>query len=106
MKFAIAPFIVQALSIGRGLPQNGHQDSTIRWGNCGDSKDELLVEINDFPLPLECATLPVTLDYTDPESGKLDLDLLRVKAIMEPSQGSILLNPGGPGHSGVEFVAT
>jgi hypothetical protein len=52
MKPAIAPFIVQALSIVQGLPQNGHQDSTIRWGNCSDSKDELLVEINEFPLPV------------------------------------------------------
>ena len=58
-----------------------------------------------IPLPFDCASLPVPLDYTDSGSGTLDLALIRVNATKEPVLGSVLWNPGGPGGTGVENLA-
>jgi hypothetical protein len=56
--------------------------------------------------PIFCATLPVPLDYTSPgDERPLNLQLIKVKANKEPFKGSVLMNPGGPGASGVETVA-
>ncbi|KAL6706275.1 hypothetical protein ACN47E_005565 [Coniothyrium glycines] len=57
--------------------------------------------------PIYCATLPVPLDYTNTDSGKtVDLQLIKIKATKEPFKGSVLTNPGGPGGSGVDWIAT
>jgi hypothetical protein len=53
----------------------------------------------------ECATVEVPLDYTDPAAGTIGLALIRLPA--EPGGqrlGSLFVNPGGPGGSGVQFV--
>ncbi|WP_030231738.1 alpha/beta hydrolase [Streptomyces sp. NRRL S-350] len=54
---------------------------------------------------LQCATLKVPLDYTAPATGSLDVAVVRNPAA-KPDQriGSLLLNPGGPGGSGVKMV--
>ena len=55
---------------------------------------------------IDCATLRVPLDYTEPESTEfLDLNLIRVPATRGASKGSLLFNFGGPGDSGVEVLA-
>lgn len=48
----------------------------------------------------ECGRLEVPLDYADPRSGTITLQLQRTRA-KDPSQriGSLLVNPGGPGVS-------
>lgn len=51
----------------------------------------------------ECATLTVPLDYTQPQGQTIDLALLRAPA-SETAQGSLLVNPGGPGASGVDYA--
>jgi pimeloyl-ACP methyl ester carboxylesterase len=53
----------------------------------------------------ECATVPVPLDHGDPTGGQIGVSVIRLPAGL-PGQriGSLLLNPGGPGGSGVEFV--
>lgn len=54
-----------------------------------------------FPPHLQCATLPVPLDYTDKKSNARTLvELNRLPALKTPSKGSILVNFGGPGQSG------
>ena len=58
------------------------------------------------PAPkFECATLEVPLDYDEPDGETIELALIRLPA-GDPSRriGSLLLNPGGPGASGVEFL--
>lgn len=56
---------------------------------------------------LECASLPVPLDPTDPEGEEIDLAVARSTSTGEESEriGSLVLNPGGPGGSGIEFLA-
>lgn len=75
--------------------------SQLRWAPCH------LEGLNSSAseLPVDCATLPVPLDYTDSDnSDSLQLQLLRVNATKQPILGSVLFNPGGPGSSGVEDV--
>ncbi|WP_066365459.1 alpha/beta hydrolase [Herbidospora mongoliensis] len=48
----------------------------------------------------ECATLTVPLDYADAAKGTLDLAVVRKRAT-GPRIGSLVLNFGGPGGSGV-----
>src|SRR3569833_2861676 len=53
--------------------------------------------------PLQCATLPVPLDYTNPDSSDrntLVRDLIRYPATNGTSKGTIMLNFGGPGEDG------
>jgi pimeloyl-ACP methyl ester carboxylesterase len=53
----------------------------------------------------ECATAVVPLDYDRPRGRQITLALTRLPA-GDPSRriGSLFINPGGPGGSGVEFV--
>lgn len=51
----------------------------------------------------ECATLTVPRDWADPEGDTLEIAVTRHPAEDERI-GSLLLNPGGPGASGVDFV--
>ena len=54
--------------------------------------------------PFECGTVQVPLDY-DTQLGTISLAVVRLPAT-NPSQriGSLFLNPGGPGGSGVDFT--
>lgn len=105
----IALLTVAFLSTTEALPHgeaNALQSRAIDWHPCPDVEAEIIEawEI-PIPLPFDCASLPVPLDYTDPQSETLSLALIRVNATKEPVLGSILLNPGGPGLSGVEYLA-
>jgi pimeloyl-ACP methyl ester carboxylesterase len=64
----------------------------IDWTPCGER--------------LECATVPVPLDWARPHGPAITLSVLRHLA-SDPARriGSLLVNPGGPGDSGVDEVA-
>lgn len=77
---------------------------TITWGSCLDL--DLGVEQADLLFPIECAQLSVPLDYTQSENRtKTEIQLLRVPATTSPSRGSVIINPGGPGESGCDYLA-
>lgn len=66
-------------------------EDTIEWDSCGGG--------------IECATLEVPLDYEAPDDAQISLSLVRVPADDEDERiGSLLVNPGGPGGSGVDFA--
>ena len=54
---------------------------------------------------LECATIRVPLDHDRPRGPKIELAVIRLPA-SDPERkiGSLFLNPGGPGTSGVGMV--
>ena len=54
---------------------------------------------------LECAKVPVPMDWMNPSGEKIQLAVIRHKA-SKPDQriGSIFFNPGGPGDTGVGAV--
>ena len=55
--------------------------------------------------PFECGTVQVPLDYSHPEVAAISIALVRLPA-GDPVHkiGSLFLNPGGPGGSGVDFA--
>lgn len=81
---------------------------TLNFGPCDSyattDADAIAFANKDF----KCARLEVPLDYEKPEGRTARIALLRVTAKGEPSKrlGSLLLNPGGPGASGMSYAAT
>ena len=55
---------------------------------------------------LECASVPVPLDWSEPDGPRIALSVIR-RLASRPDQriGSLFVNPGGPGDSGVGYVA-
>jgi pimeloyl-ACP methyl ester carboxylesterase len=53
----------------------------------------------------ECATLRVPIDWQHPAGASVDLAVVRQKA-SDPARriGSLVVNPGGPGGSGLDYV--
>jgi pimeloyl-ACP methyl ester carboxylesterase len=53
----------------------------------------------------QCATVHVPLDYDHPGTGTVSIAMVRLRAT-DPAHriGSLFVNPGGPGGSGVDFV--
>ena len=101
---SITPLLLLAGTAG-AFPHPGRSDdrheSSLSWSKC---------ELDGFDYdkvtsPIKCANLDVPLDYTDPDSREIPLQLIKVEATKEPCLGSVLFNPGGPGGSGVEDVA-
>ncbi|MGB3827409.1 MAG: alpha/beta hydrolase [Ornithinimicrobium sp.] len=89
---------------GDGAPQTGEATSA------GDAP-EGLGEFYDQQIDWseceggECGRLTVPIDYADPQGGSIELALIRVPAATQGDrQGSLLVNPGGPGASGVEYA--
>ena len=71
--------------------------STISWSAC---TDEALAAAK-----AECGFLEVPLDWSKPSGEKIQVAVSRVKATAAKSQGPMLINPGGPGGSGLPFSA-
>lgn len=71
----------------------------IEWGPCEG------IEQYDASIELQCGTVTVPLAWDDPEAGDIDLAVAQQPAGGEAT-GSLLLNPGGPGGSGVDFTGS
>ncbi|MGV9311774.1 alpha/beta fold hydrolase [Streptomyces sp. NPDC003691] len=62
----------------------------------------------DCPTPespeLRCATLKVPLDYRNPGGKKIDMEISRLQAAdPQKRRGILVINPGGPGGSGLNL---
>lgn len=68
---------------------------TVHWSPC----------YRDMGYPFECTTVQVPLDYAEPGRAAISIAMVRLPA-SDPEQriGSLFLNPGGPGGSGVDFA--
>ena len=66
----------------------------LHWASCGEGFEAF-----------QCATAVVPLDYDRPSGRQITLALARLPA-SDPSRriGSLFINPGGPGGSGVDVV--
>lgn len=50
----------------------------------------------------DCAVMRVPLDYAQPAGESIDISLIRLKSAH--AIGTIVVNPGGPGGSGIDYV--
>lgn len=53
----------------------------------------------------QCATLQVPLDYADPQAATIGIAVLKSPATGPSPIGPLVVNPGGPGGSGVDYAA-
>ncbi len=68
----------------------GYYTQTLAWSSCSGG---------------DCARLRVPRDYAHPSAGDLEIAVLRVKARNQGKRiGSLVVNPGGPGASGVDYA--
>ncbi|KAG9119227.1 hypothetical protein FRC07_005831, partial [Ceratobasidium sp. 392] len=52
----------------------------------------------------ECGRFEVPLDYQNATAGKASLAVARLRATNPPKLGTLFVNPGGPGESGVDMI--
>ena len=69
---------------------SGYYAQEIDWKSCRQ----------DF----QCATLAVPIDYTKLSTGTFEIALLKYEARTSKKLGSLIVNPGGPGGSGVDYA--
>ena len=89
-------------SVARAADMGSSASSAIDWRPCSDGT----VGIGgDGSAGIDCATLEVPLDHLHPGTERVPLALARVPAL-DPAHkiGSVFLNPGGPGATGVDLV--
>ncbi|OFI38653.1 alpha/beta hydrolase [Arthrobacter sp. SW1] len=62
----------------------------VDWSTCEDG--------------FQCANIKVPTDYANPDAGSIAIAVIRLDASRSGKKGSILVNPGGPGASGYDYV--
>jgi pimeloyl-ACP methyl ester carboxylesterase len=83
-------------SAGPAPPRRGAAaPSAIEWRRC----------FNNIAPGIQCGAVEVPLDYGDPSGRRFDIAMARLPATDPANRiGTLFLNPGGPGGSGVEIV--
>ncbi|XVX20922.1 alpha/beta hydrolase [Actinomycetota bacterium] len=67
-------------------------EQRLEWSNCAGKA--------------QCAKLTVPVDYAKPDGETIELSLLRVPSTSKNRRiGALVVNPGGPGGSGVDYAA-
>jgi pimeloyl-ACP methyl ester carboxylesterase len=91
---ALCVLVFVAVGVGAGEAAAAPPSkSNLRWTKC----------FQDLG-PFQCTTVQVPLDYND-SIGTISLAVVRLPAADQAHRiGSLLLNPGGPGGSGVDFT--
>jgi pimeloyl-ACP methyl ester carboxylesterase len=64
-------------------------DQKLDWSGCGDG--------------FQCATMTVPLDYAKPGKRSIHVAVIRLPASGHHKIGSLVINPGGPGGSGIDY---
>jgi pimeloyl-ACP methyl ester carboxylesterase len=72
----------------------------LSWGSCG----KIVSNPRDVPTA-QCGSVAVPVDYANPAGAQVHLAVIRIPAT-GPRIGALLVNPGGPGASAVDMVAT
>lgn len=98
----VGPGVALAVMIGLTgsvVPAVADEPATeLTWGAC---PEDVVTKV----AVLQCATVPVPLDYSEPEGERIEIMVSRLTS-KNPAKrrGVLMLNPGGPGGSGLSFV--
>jgi pimeloyl-ACP methyl ester carboxylesterase len=86
-------------------PPSGAQTRAPDWKPCLSEANSLLSKVPG-DMTYECATIKVPQDWAKPGDGRtFDLALTRVRSTRQSGRiGSLVVNPGGPGASGVDLA--
>jgi pimeloyl-ACP methyl ester carboxylesterase len=103
----LGAFMVALLLAGVGVLVKGHAApsasrpvTAIKWSTCkAISPDDAAIAT-----AAACGTLSVPVDYAKPDGDVAQLAMIRFPAT-GAKIGSLIVNPGGPGSSGVEAAA-
>lgn len=81
-------------------------EQKLDWGECAPLATDA-DSAQAFQTPgVECARLTVPLDYARPQADTITVGVLRHRASDAANRvGSLVMNPGGPGGSGMEAAA-
>jgi len=82
----------------------GYYAQVITWGDCAPFASTPAKRTSYAAPGLQCARMHAPLDYTKPEGTQVALGLLRRPA-SGAKTGSLVVNPGGPGGSGMDTAA-
>jgi pimeloyl-ACP methyl ester carboxylesterase len=75
---------------GTSTDTGGSAAGALAWHACGSFR---------------CSKLTVPISYADPGEGTLSLAVIELPAMADPAAApDLVLNPGGPGESGVQFL--
>jgi pimeloyl-ACP methyl ester carboxylesterase len=87
-----------------GLSTPGTASGT-QWKPCPDVPRELLGKPADG-MSYDCATVQVPRDWAAPAGGETyGIEMIRVRSKKQKQRiGSLLMNPGGPGGSGIDVA--
>ncbi|KAA8969295.1 alpha/beta hydrolase [Mycobacterium sp.] len=83
---------------GRAVLTGPKIGSPVEWGECHVITDGPAVKL---PAGAQCGKIAVPVDYNDLSGGAATLAMIRFPATGHKI-GSLVVNPGGPGESGVE----
>ncbi|GAA2543472.1 alpha/beta hydrolase [Winogradskya consettensis] len=74
-----------------------------QWTSCPEVPQEL-VGRGASGMTYDCASVAVPQDWNNPQSGKTyDVAMIRIRSDTQTARvGSLLINPGGPGGSGID----
>ena len=71
-------------------PLAPYYDQRLRWRGCHET--------------FQCSRLVVPVDYEHPDGPTIRIAVVRLRAGGGDPRGSLVLNPGGPGASGVDYA--
>ena len=96
-----APAVAAQAAVPKGLESFYNQ--TVEWYDCGKTGG---MEKSADKTGFQCARVTVPLDYSKPDGQTIEIAMKKHVATGSVRQGSLFMNPGGPGMSGVNQVET
>jgi pimeloyl-ACP methyl ester carboxylesterase len=95
----LTPLIFTAIALAV-VPASAAPVAQPNWGSCAD----WLGDIGELP-SARCATVAVPVDYSKPDGAAAQLAVIKIPATGKRI-GALMINPGGPGQSAVDVVAS
>ena len=83
------PKPIDSASVPQGDGLDGYYAQQLEWSECSDG--------------FECSSFSAPIDYANPADGAMQISVIR-KLATGTALGSLVLNPGGPGGSGIEYT--
>lgn len=88
-----------------GSPSTVPDTGTVTWTDC-KAEIERSIDTSLSGVRVDCGAVPVPQDWANPTGQTYSIALVRVRRLQQRDRiGSLLVNPGGPGASGIELAA-